>query len=90
MLFCQENICFADRNKKTTINFCATLRRMLLQQMTSFEVFITFNANKIHQCIRHFYELLNTGVHNMSHLSICMVFFSMSNQQTLNGLSSSH
>lgn len=55
---------------------------MLLEQMISFEMFITFNANKIHQGIRHFYELLNIGVHNMSYLSICMVFFSMSNQQT--------
>jgi hypothetical protein len=63
---------------------------MLLELMRSVDVFITFNANKIYQGVRHFYELLNTWVHNMSHFSICMVFFILLNQRTLNGLGSSY
>ena len=54
--------------------------------MRSVEVSTTLNANKINQGIRYFYEPLNTDVHNiMSHVSICIVFFSMLYQQTLNG-----
>jgi hypothetical protein len=73
MFFCQENICFAGRNQKTTKNFCLTWRRILLELMRSVYVFITFNANKIHQGVRHFYELLNTWVHN-----ICRTFLFVS------------
>jgi len=69
MLFRQENICFADRNQKTSKKFCLTWRKMLLEVMESVEMFISFNANKIHQGVRYFYELLNTWVHN-----ICRTF----------------
>jgi len=56
--------------------FCLTCRRMLLELMRSVEVFITFNANKIHHGVRHFYELLNTLAHNVCR-TFLFVWFSL-------------
>jgi hypothetical protein len=69
VLFCQENIYFADKNQKNTHKFRLTWRRTWFELMRSAEVSITFNANKTNQGVRHFYEVLNTGVHN-----VCGVF----------------